>query len=366
MTQPLLALPLLLGVAEVYDDHALAAFMVGLYTCAFAGMMPVTGRLVDAYGARVILRLWLGLALVALSGDAAALALHAPVPILGLGVLALGASLPPVGAVTRAGWPLIVPAAQLRAAYAVDSVINEAATIAGPLVGALALTTLSAPAALMFASLPIVVGSLGLPPRVLARTPRAREQSRAVSHRGQLLLTCGSALCASSGVGGIVATAGLLASDAGAPGVAGVLLAVFGFGAVAAGAVAGRREVSSEVLARRLAGYSACVAGLFLVVTLGLHALGRPATAVGMVALAGSYLVFGCLTGPRDALLQLSVVRQVPTPERGAAFSWLGTCGLAGFGLGSAASGLTSTTLDLPLLTPCITAGISVLFSVFL
>lgn len=82
-----------------------------------------------------------------------------------------------------------------------------------------------------------------------------------------------------------------------------------------------------------------------------------------MVALAGSYLVFGCLTGPRDALLQLSVVKDVPAAERGAAFSWLGTCGLAGFGLGSAPSGLTNATLGLPFLTAGIAAVISVVLS---
>jgi len=232
------------------------------------------------------------------------------------------------------------------------------------LLAALALTTVTAPAALMVASVAIVSGSLGLPPPVLARDSHAGKRRGAVTHRRRLLLICAITLCASTGVGSIVATAGLLASEAGAPGLAGVLLAVVALGAVAAGAGAGRREVSSGVVARRLAGYSVCVAGLFLVLTLGLHSLGRPAgDVVGMVALAGSYLVFGCLTGPRDALLQLSVVRDVPAAERGAAFSWLGTCGLAGFGLGSAASGLTNATLGLPFLTAGIAAVISVVLS---
>lgn len=364
MTQPLLTLPLLVGIDDAYDDHAFAALMVGLYTAAFAAMMPVTGRLVDRHGGRVILRVWLGLALAALVWTSTTLTLRAPVPVVVLSVLALGACLPPVGAVTRAGWPVLVPPAQLRAAYALDSIINEAATIAGPLLAALALTTLTAPAALMVASLAIVSGSLGLPPQVLARASHAGARRRTVTHRRRLLLICAITLCASTGVGSIVATAGLLASEARAPGLAGVLLAVVALGAVAAGAVAGRQEVSSEVLARRLAGYSGCVAGLFLVLTLALHAVGRPAgDVVGIVVLAGSYLVFGCLTGPRDALLQLSVVRDVPAAERGAAFSWLGTCGLLGFGLGSATSGLTSATLGLPFLTAGVAAVISIVLS---
>jgi len=116
MTQPLLTLPLLVGVDQVYGDHALAALMVGLYTVSFAAMMPVTGRLVDRYGARKVLRVWLGLALAALSGTGSALSLRASVPTLAVSVVALGACLPPVGAVTRAGWPILVPPAQLRAA----------------------------------------------------------------------------------------------------------------------------------------------------------------------------------------------------------------------------------------------------------
>jgi MFS family permease len=155
MTQPLLTLPLLVGIDEAYDDHAFAALMVGLYTAAFAAMMPVTGRLVDRHGGRVILRVWLGFALAALVWTSTALTMRAPVPVVVLSVLALGACLPPAGAVTRAGWPVLVPPAQLRAAYALDSVINEAATIAGPLLAALALTTVTAPAALMVASVAI-------------------------------------------------------------------------------------------------------------------------------------------------------------------------------------------------------------------
>jgi len=256
MTQPLLTLPLLVATDEIYDDHSLAALVVGLYTASFAAMMPVTGRLVDRHGGRVILRIWPGLAMAALLGTSTALTLRAPVPVVVVSVIALGACLPPVGAVTRAGWPILVPPAQLRAAYALDSVINERATISGPLLAALALATMPAPTALLIASLAIVAGSIGLPARVLAPAPHLSERRPDVPRSRRLLLTYGITLCASIGVGSIVATAGLLASDADTPELAGVLLAAVALGAVVAGAAAGRRDVSSDVLAQRLVGYS--------------------------------------------------------------------------------------------------------------
>lgn len=363
MTHPLLTLPLLVGIGEAYDDHALAAFTVGLYTAAFALMMPITGRLVDRHGARLILRLWMTFALTALLGTAAAVTLRAPVPMVIIVVVLLGACLPPVGVVTRAGWPLLVPTTQLRAAYALDSVITEAAMITGPLLAAAALSIMPAPVAIMVAVLPIVAGSLGLPPRVLNRTDAVAER-HAVTHRGRLALLCLIALAGSMGGGGIVATAGLLATDAGAPGLAGVLLAAVAVGAVTAGALAGRRDVSASILGRRLVGYSVCVAVLFLVLISTLRPGERPAaTALGLVAIASAYLIFGCLTGPRDALVQVSVVREVPAAERGAAFSWLGTSGLLGFGLGSAASGLTGSALGLPFLAAGISAVIAIVLS---
>jgi hypothetical protein len=122
--------------------------------------------------------------------------------------------------------------------------------------------------------------------------------------------------------------------------------------------------VSSSVLGRRLVGYSVCVAALFLALILALRPGERPAaTALGLAAIASAYLIFGCLTGPRDALVQVSVVRAVPPAERGAAFSWLGTSGLLGFGLGSAASGLTGSVLGLPFLAAGVAAVIAVVLS---
>lgn len=170
-------------------------------------------------------------------------------------------------------------------------------------------------------SLAIISGSLGLPRQVLASSAVVGERRLAVASRPRLVLICAIALCASASVGSIVATAAFLASDIRAPGLAGVLLAVLALGSVAAGALAGRREVTEQLSARRLAGYSASIATLFLLLTMGLHAMSHvTASVMVVVVLAGASLVFGCLAGPRDALLQLSVVRTVPQAQRGAAF----------------------------------------------
>jgi len=366
MTQPLLTLPLLVGVQERYHDHGLAAVTVGLYTAGFAAMMPITGRLVDRHGGRAILRIWLILALIALLGTSAALTLAVPTPVLLSGVTILGMCLPPVGAVTRAGWPLLIPPAQLRTAYALDTVINEAATITGPLLAALTLSILPAPLALLTVFLPITVGSLGLPAAVLDRARRANRRPAREPQSRRVILTYGITFCASLGAGSLVATAGLLAAEAEEPSIAGVLLAAAAIGAVTAGTIAGRHHLHQDALTSRLVGFAMAITAAFivLVLVLGLSALGQSrGGAANIVTLAALYLVLGTLTGPRDALLQLSIVLVARPAQRSTSFSWLGTCGLLGFGFGSAVSGLVGNTLGHHLLPAAIASGVALALS---
>ena len=364
MTQPLLTLPLLVGVQERYHNHALAAVAVGLYTAGFAAMMPMTGRLVDRHGGRAILRIWLMLALIAVLGTSAALTMAVPTPVLLSVVTILGMCLPPVGVVTRAGWPLLIPRAQLGTAYALDTVINEAATITGPLLAALTLSILPAPLALLTAFLPITVGSLGLPAAVLDRARQATRRPARGPQSRRVILTYGITFCASLGAGSLVATAGRLATEAEEPGIAGVLLAAAAIGAVAAGTIAGRHHLPADALTSRLIGFSAAITAAFIALTIGLPARGQSRGGVAnIVTLAVLYLVLGSLTGPRDALLQLSIVLAARPAQRSTSFSWLGTCGLLGFGFGSAVSGLVGNTLGQHLLPAAIAAGVALALS---
>jgi hypothetical protein len=136
---------------------------------------------------------------------------------------------------------------------------------------------------------------------------------------------------------------------------------------VVAGGAAGRREVAPRLLPRRLTRYSAGAALLFVLLHLGRH-LVDPSRGSGtwIAALTIGYLAFGCLNGPRDALLQLGVVREAPAARRGSAFSWLAACHLFGFGLGSAASGATAQRLDAPFLVAGLAAVVAVALALLL
>jgi MFS family permease len=351
-TAPVLALTLLAAVRAEYGDYALGSLLVGTFAVSFAVAMPVTGRLTDAHSPRRILRVCLALNLLAFAGFITSLVSHAPPPLLVALAMLLGGSLPPVGAVTRSGWAILVPAPELPTAYALDAVINEAATILGPLLAAVVLVSAPPPAGLALAAVAVCVGSLGLPARVLAArrghpAPRFLSWGPLRSARTRLLLAM--AACTSFTAGAAVIGATTTAASLGRAGAAGVLLAVLGIGAVASAAAYGARRWRTWPLTHLTV---LCWAGLLVFLAMattcrsGLTCAGADGAPVAVwPAYLGSvvlFLVLGATHGPRDAVTQLLLARSARAEHRTEAFSWLATAGLAGFGVGTAVTGLVA------------------------
>ena len=352
-TPPVLTLTLLAAVHDEYADFVLGSLLVATYSVAFAVALPITGRLADAHGPRLVLRTCLAVNLLAYGSVVASLARHAPPPVLFALTALLGASLPPSGPITRSGWAVLVPAGQLPTAYALDAVITETGVVAGPLLAALALVTVPPPAGLLLAAVATGVGALGLSGRVLVARRRAAPRFWSVgplrSARVRVLLAI--CLCTSASAGATVIAATRTARSLGAADAAGVLLAVLGVGAVASAALYGGRGWRGPPLAHLTILCSAGVA-TYLVMAASCWS-GHTCAATGgagPVLLAALFLLAGATQGPRDAVTQLLLAESAGDAERTEAFSWLVTAALAGFGLGTAVAGQVADRPQWPLL----------------
>lgn len=348
-TPPVLSLTLLAAVQAEYGDYVLGSLLVGAFSISFAIAMPITGRLTDAHSPRLILRVCLALNILAYVGFIASLANHASPPALMAMAVLLGGSLPPVGAVTRSGWAILVPASKLPAAFALDAVINEISTILGPLLAAIVIVSVPLPAGLALAVVAACVGSLGLPKRVLAARPQLTAPKflslgplRSAQTRA-LLAIC---VCTSFTAGAAVIGATATATSLGRTSAAGVLLAVLGIGAVASAAAYGARRWRMSPLTQ-LTIICCCGLLVFLVMAAtcwsGLTCASANIAAIPdwppLLGLAALFLMLGATHGPRDAITQLLLTESTSKAHQTEAFSWLATAGLTGFGLGTAVTG---------------------------
>lgn len=146
------------GVSVVFlardatGSYAVAGVLnaIAIFCSAAAG--PVFGRLVDRFGqSRVLLPLVVA-HVAALVGQVLAAVGHAPLVVLCLSSVPVGALTPAIGAFTRARWSvLLAGSADLNRAYALESVLDDVAFTTGPVLGT-ALSVWHAPAGLLVAA----------------------------------------------------------------------------------------------------------------------------------------------------------------------------------------------------------------------
>ena len=236
-------LAVLLLVRDVTGSYAAAGAVSAAYALAFALVSPARARTADRRGpVRVLLLLAVvnPVALVALVALAAA---DPPVWALVLLAVVAGGTVPPLGAVMRALWGVVVPPGALPTAYALEAVVIEVCFVGGPLLVA-GLTGAFGPSAAVLAAAGLsLVGTvwLAVTPAVRAVRPVPSSPhvlgplvSRPV--RGLLLAVA----AVGAGFGSLEVALPAFVEDAGSrPGIAGVLLAVWSVGSVVGGLVYG-------------------------------------------------------------------------------------------------------------------------------
>ncbi|MFI7063484.1 MFS transporter [Kribbella sp. NPDC050124] len=302
-----------------------AAYSIGM---AIAG--PLWARTADRRGARGVL-LVTGMSWSVALAELAALpgGLYRLMPVL---TFLAGSLVPPVMQTLRAAWPRVVHGPALRTAYAVDATAQELLFIVGPMLGATAVSVASPRLGVLLAAAMSAAFiwwyALQQPPPIHhdeASGPRlTARQLLWHRYRLPLILSFGLWVTAFNGISlGIVA----FADEHGQRLIAGIMEAVWAFGSLVGGAVAGalpgRR---TSYLWRRAAlvavGMLLCVFATWSPVSLG-------------IALTLS----GLTLAPAIGALYERLGALTPDTVRTEVFGWMSSAAMGGAAIGAAVAG---------------------------
>ena len=325
---------ILLFIQQVDKSYSRAGIASGLYVVGVALLAPYIGRLIDRFGPPPVLMASALAYPLALCALIAAVQTGASIAWVGITAFAAGATLPPISTCVRALLRrLLTGSAHLHAAYSLDSVIMESVFIVGPaMVSVFAALGWTIGAVLCAA----VLGSVGSVLFMRAAAVRdwgsdaapATPTLAALSAPG-LLPLLSATLLFSVGFGLFEVAVTAVAERAGAPAMAGAILAVASVGSAAGAFLYGSRS------------WPLSVAGQYKVAML--------AMAVGLVALAplehlGWFCAVSLIAGaPMSTVLAAqSVLIAEIAPRRALAesFTWAATSLLCGVSLGIASGGL--------------------------
>ncbi|MEU4392719.1 MFS transporter [Kribbella sp. NPDC023855] len=341
LSTSMVSLTVALGVAQIHGSVAAAGLALTAQAIAIAVNAPLAGRLADRFGPRRVLLSYLAahavayvvLVTVLLTGDVVTLIFAA---------VAYGVTLPPAGAVLRGHWPVVVPPAQLRTAYAVDSITNSSTFVVGPPLAGLLTVLVSPGVALAFCAVTKISGDLLLAtsPGLPGRSTRPSSGGKGARWLGALgdrqvrLLLCIVALD-TFGYGCLDIAAVALGIGHGA--TAGWLMGAVAVGEVIGGLVYGARPWTAT--ARRQLTVLHAVTAVVLVAVGAISAL----PLIGVFFLAA-----GLVGGVRDTVNQVVLTETAPAAYRTEAFAWLSTCMWLGFGLGTTVAGYLQSRLGTP------------------
>jgi MFS family permease len=233
------SLALVLRLVTGGDSYAFAGLAAAVYTVGGAVSAPYAGRLADRFGRSAVL---LGGAAV----NGAGLVLLSVLPtaagprVLVLAVAA-GCASPPVSAIVRSVWPGLAVAEGPGALFALDATLQELTFVVGPGLVAVIAALSGAAGALQASAALGLAGALGLsvlaPIRARSRERHARRGP--ASPRLPAFITVGFLMVAGASVTQLALIADC--TRHGSPAEAGWVIAVWGLGSMAGGALFGTR-----------------------------------------------------------------------------------------------------------------------------
>lgn len=235
----MMGIGIVLLVESRRGSYATAGVVSATYALVQAVVQPWLARLVDRIGQRPVL---LGALPVEVAGLVAltVTAEEGPLVLLLLAAGVTGASYVPVGPLIRARWAFLLRGTPLlHAAYSLESVLDEAIFIAGPVLVTLLAAEVDPVAGLLAALVFLTLGTLLLAPQRSTEPPLQPSGHRAAGASairvpGVRVLTL--AFVAVGGIFGSVEVATVAFSDEqGRPAVAAVVLASFATGSMLSG-----------------------------------------------------------------------------------------------------------------------------------
>ena len=311
----------------VRGGAAAACYVVGL-----AAIAPILGRAIDRFGPQRILLASALLFPSALIALVAAVEHRATSAVLALATAA-GATFPPITVCVRTYFRRrLVESALLSAAYSAESVLIELIFIAGPMLVAGFVAFSSAAAAVWFAAVCGLAGTL-----LFMRTPALRDwhiearTSRSLlgplSERGFPALVA-VVLCFSSAFGFLEVGVVAYAAERGDAALAGILLGITSAGSALGGLAYGSREWHFPL-------------GRQFLIALALMALGLGVTALDWHPwLFAAWAALAGIAMAPALIIQSMIAAKISRAEHATeAFTWVTSALLAGVGVGLALGG---------------------------
>lgn len=339
LPQGMIGLGSVLMLSGLGRSYTLAGLVAGAIAMSQSVVAPPISRLADHLGQARVLVPQLAVHVAALGALVAATEASGPGPLLVALAVAAGGSLPQIGAFARARWTALLPdAPSLRTALAVESLIDEAVFIVGPVVVTLLATTVAPAAGLLAAIGLAVVGCLLFvaqrrtePRPHLAPGPGDEARAggvAAVRHRGLTVIV--AVFLGIGAVFGLIEVSVVaLARDHGQAGAAGPMLGLWASGSLLAGIAYGAIAWTAPAPRR-------------FVVTVGAFALGTVLIAAGTSSLAvmtAALFVAGLANAPTLITGNTLVPAVVPRNALTEAYTWLSVTLFAGIAVGSALAG---------------------------
>jgi predicted MFS family arabinose efflux permease len=327
-----LGLLLILHVRDVTGTYAAGGAVAAAYALSTGLSNPLLARLADRHGPRTVL-------LAGAPAAAAAIAAQALVPDttplaarIALAALAGGAQ-PPVGALRRRLWNVLVVDADLRhRAYAAEAALLEIVYLLGPVAIVGGVGAWSVTAGLALCALCILAGDLAFaslaPVRALAGDPeRPRDLAGALRAPG-VVVTLATFVTLGITVGAVEVGVPAALETMGDRSATGLILGLWGVGSMLAGFAIGRMPRARRPELRLAA----------LVAAWGvLHAL--PAVAGSPLALAVTLLVAGSAIAPTFTTFNGLLDRIALPGTLTEAFTWTSAGMTAGMAAGGALAG---------------------------
>ena len=327
-----LSLATVLLVRHETGSFAVAGAVEACIALAMAASLPIQGRLVDRYGQTRVLLPVAAVNPLALAGLVAAAKGGADPVLLGAIGAICGGSVPALGACMRTLWSMLVPDTALRqSAFALDAVLVETAFITGPLLTAI-LVSAASPALAV-----VVNAALTLAGTMIFGLSRASRHWRAEPHDGgwagplaspRVVLLVAVQVPLGAAIGAMEVATVAFATQEGAPGVAGALIAVQAAASLVGGLWYGARTHRSSA-AERYPWLLLCIAVVFAPLLL----MSSIASAFPLMTLSG--FVFA----PSGAVVYMLIDELAPPGGATESTSWVSTAIVVGVAIGNAVAG---------------------------
>jgi len=327
------SLAFLMYLSHITGSLAFAGAHVGIYLVAMSVAAPVMGRLIDRFGARVLL--WITGIVYPLALWLLFLPVTMPLPhgFITACMTVAGIFCPPLIVLTRAVWRYRFETPDLRqAAFSLDSVLTELNFVVGPMLIAFALAFASPVWAFLllviFATLSVPLFLRSPAIRYVKHDPDVKRHWLGPLTEPRLLLVFVISTTIAMALGTLELGYTAFATRYGESFWAGILIAASSIGSATGGLIYGGIHFKSKVEQHMLGFFAA----LFLFI-----ALHTVTSAPGLLLLLA--VAAGMLIAPSITALTLLTSRYTPERYTAESFTWSSTCIVSGLGVGMALGG---------------------------